>query len=215
MAAHWQLVDYNKLPFRYWVIDNFVDTSVFNLLDVLTEVPEPTWSGWVRYDNDCERGKRTTEDFSSCPKLSSLFDYLREQTHEIRQLTSISDLQPTMRCGGLHVTDPGGWLNCHLDAAIYPDGRERRANLVLFMNTTWTEHGGGNFELYNASARVVSATVASQFNRAVLWEASDLAYHGVSKVLGRMARLTAALYYLASPRPGVVRQRALFVPHRQ
>jgi hypothetical protein len=186
-------------------------------------LPPIEWSGWeARYENDCERGKRTCRDWAKLPAaVAAELAALNGLTWlgYLRRLTGITELaiDPYLHGAGLHITDPGGWLSPHLDYALHPKlpGMERRVNLLLFLNPTWREEWGGAFELGddlgNPAERVFPAP-----GRAVVWLPSDVAYHGTQRIAeDAPPRATLAVYYLAPARPGVVRKRALFVPNRR
>lgn len=206
-------------PFRHWVIEGFLEDPG-ECPRVHSAVPRPDWPHWVRYANDCEWGKRTCRDTDQLPAAAACLLYrLNEpaRVQQLEQLTGVADLVPDreLHGGGIHVTDPGGYLQCHLDYALHPSGLERRLNLVLFLNPVWRGEWGGAFDLYDDAGLHVVKRVFPAENRAVLWEASDLAYHGTELVApGASPRVTAAVYYLAQPRPGATRKRALFVPKR-
>lgn len=220
-------------PFKHWIAEPLLPGWDKDLLTAYTQTPPATWDGWeAHYDNDCERGKRTTRAGAS---ISAEWDRLfakllsPEFVAWLAGLTGVPDLRidPELYGAGIHVTEPGGHLACHLDYSRHSTlDLERRINLVLFLNPRWREEWGGAFELWDDSARNCVKRIYPAFGRAVVWEASDLAYHGTQKVekawmcakgngCGPVpSRTTAAVYYLASPRPNCTRKRALFVPSR-
>lgn len=201
---------YYANPFRHWIIEGFADPP--------KHAPLPD-GPWARYSNDCEKGKRTCNAIDRYGPWGQLFGWLLDPftVEGLTMLTGIDGLQAdqSLYGAGLHVTDPGGWLNCHLDYALHTNGMERRLNVVLFLNQEWREEWGGAFELWDEPARAVVQRIYPAWNRAVVWEASDLAYHGTQALThDAPPRITAACYYLAPARPGCVRKRALFVPCR-
>lgn len=205
-----------EVPFRHWVCDDFFP----RLNGEALELPGAADPVWVRYDNDCERHKRTSNDLAGLPPVwGSVFGRLFSPSvvSWLACLAEVTGLRadPTLHGGGVHVTDPGGWLQPHLDYALHPSGLERRLNLVLFLNPQWQTGWGGAFELYDDEGRRVVLRVFPSFNRAVIWEPSDTTFHGTQSLSKRAPpRVTAAVYYLADPRPGVTRKRALYVPRR-
>ncbi len=205
----------NVDPFRHWIIDDFTPAHVLTLSDVPVELP------WIHYSNELESNKRTCNDLAAMPgdwKQLLLWLNSTHVANTLALLTGVVDLQPDplLYGAGLHIADPGGHLNCHLDYALHECGLERRINLLLFLNRSWdADRNGGAFELYDASARRIAKRIAPRFNRAVIWEAGDLAYHGAERTADTApSRITACAYFLAPPRPGTVRRRALFVPSR-
>ncbi len=214
-------------PFTHFVVEDFAPAG---LVDGLSWVPGPEWAGWeARYDNDCERGKRTTRRLDAIgPGWGDLFGWLNGEllATTLGRTCGVYPLSPdpTAHGAGLHVTEPGGHLSPHLDYALHPllEGMERRLNLVLFLNREWREEWGGALELYDNAAATVGARIYPKLNRAVLWCPGDVEFHGTQRVeyvdderaANVPPRVTAAAYYLAPARPGVTRRRALFVPQR-
>lgn len=122
---------------------------------------------------------------------------------------------PTMHGGGLHVTAPGGHLNCHLDYDRHPvlPGRRRALNVILFLHPAWEPGWGGEFYLADPLGRPV-ASLAPEPGAVVAFEVSDVSYHGVLPVTGPAERVSYAEYYLAPAGPEHTRERALFMPTR-
>lgn len=208
----------SEVPFRHWVVDEFIDPTRMDVENAYHEVPPLGWSGWTWYGNDCEMNKLTAESLPG-HNIALMHRLIAEATEWISDLVGVPGLtlDGTMYGAGVHVMAPNGHLNCHLDYALAPHapGLERRANLILFLNPAWREEWGGALELYDDAARKVITRVYPRCNRAVIWESSDLAYHGVERVASHAPpRVTAASYYLAPARPGATRKRALFVPNR-
>lgn len=210
-------------PFRHWQIQwchhDWVENSDGLWAKVFAEVPGPEWTGWeASYDNDLECRKRTRREPLG-PYCHGLFQSWNSAWAAawLEELTGIDGLEadPTMHGGGIHVTDPGGYLAVHLDYARHPHfDLERRLNLVLFLNPAWFPEWGGAFLLCDQMGNVVKK-IYPEPHAAVLWEAGDLAYHGTEQVTAvAPPRVTVAFYYLTPPRPNVTRKRALFIPKR-
>lgn len=138
-----------------------------------------------------------------------------EFTQTIRDMAGIHDLIPVPfgHGGGIHVTDPGGYLGPHIDFAVCPPAPflERRASLIVYLSAG----DGGHLQLWNDDVSEVQSTIIPEFNRAVLFLNSDWSYHSVSPVQGMTSRASLAVYYCAPIRPGVTRKRALWVPDRK
>ena len=78
---------------------------------------------------------------------------------------------------------PGSRLEMHLDYSIHPvSGKERRVNLIVYMNRGWEEAWGGHLVLWEGTHEALSAEaarVAPTFNTAVLFRTSDVSLHGM------------------------------------
>ncbi len=203
-------------PFRHWIIDDLKGVKPI----YSCTIPQRGWTGWVHYNNDCEFNKRTTNKITELHQdLRDTFSFLfsPDWISGLKEFTGIEELQPdlTQWGAGLHATKFGGWLNCHLDYALHSSGLERRINAIAFLNTRWEEQWKGRFQLWDDSAREVVKSIDPKPGRVLVWESSDIAYHGTELVCGIDDRITAAVYYLAPARLGCTRKRALFVPKRQ
>lgn len=175
-------------------------------------MPSVTHPDWIRYENDCEKHKWTLE--RNLPTVwNQLLEYI--ESLPLDSLTGIADLKrdSSRRGAGLHVTMPGGFLAPHLDYALHPNGLERRANLILFLDDEPSEDGGA-LQLCDPFGKPLRTYYGLE-NRAIVFECGENSYHGVSRLAPTAKpRITAAAYYLAPPRPGVSRRRAMFLPPR-
>lgn len=160
----------------------------------------------------------------------------------LRRMTGVQDLEndPHMHGAGLHCHPVGGKLDMHLDYGIHPiSGKERRLNLILYLNEGWREEYGGDLQLWSQDALFPSPSKKSSennadnaednadavrhvypiFNRAVLFRTSDDSWHGMPDPLRcpeHEARKSLAIYYVTDPRPGLsehgaARPKARFV----
>lgn len=204
-------------PFRHWILDDafppLTPDEFAGIADLKFE---------VAYANDVEQGKLTLRDPDRMPAhaaaaLANLRDpeFVKRWAWE----TGIQGLEddPSLHGGGLHVMMPGGWLNTHLDYAQHPKLRhmERRMNLIAFMNPEWQMRWGGQLLLADALGKPVYE-ISPKPGRLVAFETGDFSYHGVRQVSPDcpFPRVSVAVYYLAPIRPGVTRQRALFMTNR-
>ncbi|HEX4608505.1 MAG TPA: 2OG-Fe(II) oxygenase [Urbifossiella sp.] len=197
-------------PVRWWVRDGWTAP----LTGAVPPAGHPCWE--ARYDNDLERGKRTTRDPGAVPGLNPLFVRMRGLAAEWSDRLGypVAD-DPTLHGGGLHVTAPGGALATHLDYDRHPlvPGRRRALNLIAFLSPAWRPEWGGGLVLCDPLGAVVTR-LAPAPGRLVAFEVGDLSYHGVEPVTGPAERVTAAVYYLGEAGPGNTRRRALFLPNR-
>lgn len=205
-------------PFRHWIEDD-----AWSLLDVdgaAAAFPPAHWPHWIRYSGPSEFGKRTCETRAVIPdKLLAAIDFLQSAYFVARlcDLTGIPDLcvDPTLRGGGLHQTVRGGYLDAHLDYQYHPTLHlARRINAILFLSD-WHSEWGGALEFWDAEGRGPVKSIEPQRGRLVLFECSDISYHGCPAPMtcpDNVTRNTVAVYYLSPP---VGRKRALFVPRRE
>lgn len=205
-------------PFRHWIIDDLFDADMIRDAEASFDghLGAP---GWVNYCNHFE-SKQTFNILARMPDEVRRCVYEWNTTAFARQLTDltgISGLYPDERMwgGGMHVMFGGDFLKPHLDHSHNPNGLERRLSMIVFLNSNWQDSWEGAFEMWSNAGQWSVKKVPVRFNRMVLFEGGVTAWHGVPIPLkcpeGTM-RKTIALYYLAYPRPGVVRRdRAQFV----
>lgn len=202
-------------PFRHWLCRDVAPAEL--VAAARAAIPPADSPGWVRYDNACERGKWAMEDPAHLPgPWRELLGRL-ESPGVVAELSRLAGVplqpDPARRGAGLHVMFPGGRLAPHLDYAAHPSGLERRVNLILFLDTG-PPHGGGALELCDPAGTAVRQ-IYPHAGTAVVWECGDDTVHGVERLNPEARpRVTAAAYYLAPPRPGCSRKRALFLPPR-
>lgn len=211
-------------PVRWGFIPNFPEVETVEPTD-LPPVEDPVWE--ARYDNDTEFRKHTTRRFELLEQKTTVATGRAVQsTIEVLSGLAVREIMaeklgcclypdPHRHGGGLHVTRPGGYLHTHLDYAKHPilPDRERRVNLIAFMNRVWEPEWGGEFVLTDPSG--VPVVRVPPTPGALLWfETGDLSYHGHLPVTGPVDRVTMAVYLLSDARPGTTRTRALFMPRR-
>jgi Rps23 Pro-64 3,4-dihydroxylase Tpa1-like proline 4-hydroxylase len=194
-------------PFAHTVIEDFLPRAVAQ--DVLDAFPAPEASLWRRY-SDGNQKKLASEREPEFPRVirhviaqlnSSLFVGFLEQLSGIDGLNP----DPHLRGGGLHQIEPGGMLEVHADFNWYPRLKlHRRMNLLLYLNQDWQEQYGGHLGLWDPEVSRCERRMLPLFNRCVIFNTTDTAYHGHPHPLacppGR-TRKSLALYYYSSQRP--------------
>lgn len=194
-------------PFPHIVIDDFLPSHVVE--NLLAEFPTAASVPWDTWDSEHE----VTLGLSDEKKMS---EYTREVLQQfncsvlldfLEALTGIDGLisDPFLRGAGLHQTQPGGFLNIHVDFNYHPRLRlDRRINLLLFLNRDWKEEYNGHLELWNRDVTRCVQRIAPLFNRCVVFNTTDFSYHGSPDVLKSpkgMTRKSLTLYYYSNGRP--------------
>jgi Rps23 Pro-64 3,4-dihydroxylase Tpa1-like proline 4-hydroxylase len=198
-------------PFRWWQYDGWCSAMS------LDRLPTPESALWeAHYSNDCERGKRTTR---ALIEPWARLMVLMESDISVSNWNQLLgyNVQPDRyhHGGGLHVTDPGGWLNVHLDYALHPHDKTkvRSLNLIAFLNPEWKHEWGGALILCEPLGKVCKRVYPAP-GRLFAFEVSDVSYHGVEEIIGPVPRVTTACYLLGQASGKETRQRALFMPNR-
>ena len=125
----------------------------------------------------------------------------------LENLTGIENILPdnTYVGGGMHKINTGGRLAVHADYNIHPEnGLHRRINLLLYLNKGWKSEWGGNLELWEKDMSKVTHSIEPIFNRAVIFNITDDAFHGHPHPLNcpeDVSRYSLALYYFTETRP--------------
>ncbi|HET6158079.1 MAG TPA: 2OG-Fe(II) oxygenase [Dongiaceae bacterium] len=145
-------------------------------------------------------------------KMEKLSDNHRAFFHEIYDplfmdtlayITGYSKLYSDFQLfgGGLHETWPGGFLNVHTDFNVHPStGKMRALNLLLYLNPDWKPEYEGYLELWPASMDRCAQRIAPLQNRAVIFQTSDISFHGHPIPLAcpeGTTRRSLAVYYYA------------------
>ena len=205
-------------PFEHVVIPDFLAEESAEA--VLAEFPGLDHPGWFRYHNPIER-KYALNALDDLPVISRLFQRFQspEFVRLVSEVTDISDLEPDplLHGAGLHFHPRGGKLDMHLDYSLHPVLRkERRVNLILYLNKDWDRAWGGDLQLWGADFAGCEASIAPNFNTAVLFRTSDVSYHGMPEPLTcpqGTGRKSAAVYYVSQPRAGAAaRPKAEYRP---
>lgn len=211
-------------PFPHVVIDNFFSTDVVKGL--LAEFGDAAADGWHVYWNPLEK-KYALNDFDSKPFVKRVFELLQsaECVALLKGVSGIESLEsdPHLHGAGLHFHPRGGKLDMHLDAGIHPiSGRERRLNLIVYLNEAWDAAWGGALQMWDTEFTRCVAAVEPRFNSALLFQTSDTSYHGLPRPIqcphGEGRKSLSIFYYCppssarAAPDGAQPRQKAQYRP---
>lgn len=204
-------------PFPHIVIDNFFNESILH--HAVEEIKQ--YDNWGYDPTDYVKEHQVNKHFTPwneeayeelkqiAPNTTYILNYLNNsQTLQyLETLTGISNLlaDNTWEGAGIHRISSGGKLGIHADFNWHKKMlAHRRINLLLYMNKNWEQEWGGNLELWerDLSAKVID--IAPIFNRAVIFNITDDAYHGHPIPMttpSDVFRFSFALYYFTKERP--------------
>lgn len=215
----------NASPFNHIVIDDFFKADIAEKLSVEALVAAPSWH---RYENAVEI-KKTCNNWNEFPSQTyQVFSYLVSDAFVafLREVTGCPDLVADvgLHGGGWHRHGSGGKLNTHLDYSIHPKtGMQRKLNLIAYMTKDWDPAWGGGLGLWShdeekAKAAEVEKVVECLFNRVVLFDTTQNSWHGLPDPIecpqGTFRSSLAVYYMIPAPQDISMRERALFVPHK-
>lgn len=203
-------------PFRYIVLDGFLDDA---FADSLRSGFPPLEKMKTHYSGINER-KAEDNDLT---KLDPNFTLLHQRLSApdflqwVTEITGIPALQTVEdRLGyGLHQGGDGSFLDIHIDYNIHPIARsQRKLNFLLFLNPGWKEDWGGFLQLWDARSGSDSREIAPIFNRVVIFECSEISFHGCSKVHvpPGITRKSIYQYYFVTPSRSVHYHDTVFKP---
>jgi Rps23 Pro-64 3,4-dihydroxylase Tpa1-like proline 4-hydroxylase len=213
-------------PFNHIVIDNFFLPEVAEQL--VKEFPAYDAEGvWNAHYNNPIENKKACNHWDKFPRTTySAFHYLTSFEFEniVANITGNTGVQADvgLHGGGWHAHTTSGKLNVHLDYSIHPKLQlERHYNLIVYITPDWNPAWGGGLELWDhnedGTPSALHTTVENRFNRAVLFDTTQCAWHGLPKDLvcpTGVMRQSMAVYYVTEPDASAnTRSRALFVPH--
>jgi len=210
----WQTSFNTAKPFRFLVIDDFLDPEfALRLAQKFPSLEEMN----VNYKGINER-KSEHSDFDGLPaEFGQLKRYLsmNEVTAAIETITKINNLELINdRFGfGLHQGGKDSFLDIHVDYNLHPiRQKQRRMNLIVFLNPGWHQDWGGALEFWNKDVTICEQSVLPLFNRCVLFECNEYSFHGYSKIScpEGTTRKSFYQYYFTKPEEKIVFHDTIF-----
>lgn len=199
----WKQQFNNAVPFRFLVIDNFLDPAIAAQLS--REFP-----ALEKMDVNYKGINEKKSEHSNFETLHPVFRELRNRithpaiTGAIEKIAGIEALETIGdRYGyGLHQGGTNSFLDIHVDYNLHPlRKKQRRLNLIIFLNPEWRPEWGGALEFWNREVTACVQSISPVFNRCVLFESHDYSYHGYSKIScpEHISRKSFYLYYFSAP----------------
>ncbi len=171
-------------PIRHLVIDNFLQKDIADSI----YAHFPSMEEMNTHYKGINEKKAEHSNFSS---LHESFEQLHQElsspkiTNWLKTVTGIDSLETINdRLGyGLHQGANNSFLDIHIDYNVHPIKKlYRKLNLILFFNEQWQQDWGGHLELWDADVKNCIQSIPPVFNRCVIFECSNISYHGYSKI---------------------------------
>lgn len=194
-------------PFPHIVIDNFLDLNLIQ--EVVKEFPTPEEKYQHGGNKTVLKGFQVNPlEVREKPAMKAMFDLI--ESEEVRNsLATICNSKTEILCdpeymgSGLLMAKDGGIHKVHRDrnrhpkTLLYP-----RLVLLIYFNEEWVSEYGGSFQLWN---RKINECVSIEplFNRCIIFENTNYAYHGISNVHlpPGMTRKALNFYYYTAEIP--------------
>lgn len=197
-------------PFPYIVIDNFLPEFILKkckqeiMSHDIWHYDTISWTQEFQQKKFYYPSDQTdmNEFQSKLPITTLVMDYLNsdEFLKFLCSLTGHSELfrDPKLTGGGIHRIKRGGKLAVHIDYNEHPETkRQRKLNVLIYLNEDWKSEWGGNLELWTKDLKSKEVEIEPIFNRAVIFDI-DNAPHGHPIPLNspeNVDRYSLALYY--------------------
>lgn len=168
-------------PFRHIVADGLFDDAL--LSEAAEQFPPDNSTLWFQCGSPLEKKFYCNRVDLLEPVVSALVRRLNrlDVARVVGKVMGIRGLvvDPSLHGAGLHMMEPGGKRDVHLDVTEHPRlPLRRRVNLVLYLNDYWQDAWGGALELWDPTLTRSFVRISPNFNRLVLFEVHDRAYHG-------------------------------------
>jgi len=193
-------------PFKNVVIPNFLNADVIE--NIHNEFPCDFNKNidWFHYNNPLEV-KYLNSAINNMPMCIRDVYYAlstTQMTNLISNMTGIQELEcdPTLYGSSIHAHGRHGRLNLHLDYEKHPllPNKERRINIILFLNKDWKREWNGHSELWNENVTECIKKQCVVYNTAFIFQTNDISWHGVPEKIMCPAnhyRKTLAYYYIS------------------
>lgn len=204
----------NARPYRHVVIENFLSEETANKL--FSNFPDD--ADMSRHYKGLNEMKSEGSNFGAFDTaFSDVKKALNDENFRktLEKITGITDVFSTDDAmgSGVHQGRNGSYLDVHIDFNIHHlSNVHRRLNLLIFLNKNWKESYGGKLELWNADVTKCEQEYLPLFNRCVIFETSDISYHGYSKITipANESRKSFFCYYYTKPGKGIKYHDTIF-----
>lgn len=195
----------NNKPFSHCIIENFLSNDYCEALEKEFPTNIETKNTWYKYFNPLEI-KYARDDIQNFNETLEKYFYLLSSNiflEKIKKITNIKDLEidDYLHGAGIHLHPKRGRLQMHLDYEKHPySGKQRRINIIFFLNRDWNPEWNGQTELWDKEMKKCVKKVDIVFNRALIFKTNEISYHGLPEPINsplNVYRKTIAYYYVS------------------
>ena len=189
-------------PFEHIIIPNFLNLDfIKQISDHFPKVNDK----WYHYNNPIEVKFAYDNIYQLEECIKNYFNLLstEEITKVFRKITDIKDLEfdPYLHGAGLHAHPQNGRLNMHLDYEKHPHtNKQRRLNLILYLNEEWSPEWNGHTELWNQDMTKCVVKSPVKFNTCLIFKTNEISWHGLPEKIqcpDEIMRKSLAYYYIS------------------
>jgi hypothetical protein len=205
LRDHWRKAQ----PFPFIKIDDFLEPSIVSkIADAFPDFEHALEDGRA-FDGVNERRKVQITDSRRFPKPIAELNAALASSDFLADLSYVSGIPDLLADshlvgGGMHLTGSGGRLDVHVDFNFMEErALHRRMNLLLYLNPNWKSEWGGEIQLWDKEVQRCEQAFAPVLNRCVIFETSEISYHGVTPVAREapFPRHSFATYYYTQEAP--------------
>lgn len=203
--------EWNKdSPTRFVVIEGMMEEGVCQQLADFSAISDMLRQP-LQKSHKHVRGKVGVSDRMRMSDIQRTFFEAINSRRFLSFLESITGIVPiyadeSLNGGGLHEIRTGGYLNVHVDFNFDPiSKRNRRLNLLLYLNDDWRNEWNGDIELWDRMLDRPFFSACPSSNRVLIFETSETSYHGHPAPLASppsITRKSMAVYYYSDWQEG-------------
>ena len=195
-------------PFPHIILDNFLDESFFQNLDV-DKIKTNKQKGLL-FNTEIETNKWTSKNVELNEDISKIVNelYKTNFVKNLSKLSKIKDLFSTnvgnTALANYHEMYQSGFLGTHVDHSSEPNtGLPHVLNIILYLSKNWDKKWGGETVLANDDGTKILKSIEYIPNRAVIFLHSPFTFHGVTKIHDNLTKRSTIYvdYYSKSNNP--------------
>ena len=193
-------------PYNNVIIPNFLNDELIEQITEDFPCDFQENEDWFYYNNPLEV-KYLNSSIENFPKSIKDLYYILSTNQLVNifsKISTIRDLEydTTLYGSSLHSHGRNGRLNLHLDYEKHPilENKERRLNLILYLNKEWNDEWNGHSELWNENVSECITKHSVKFNSALLFQTNNMTWHGTPEKIKcpeGQYRKTLAYYYIS------------------
>jgi Rps23 Pro-64 3,4-dihydroxylase Tpa1-like proline 4-hydroxylase len=206
------------LPWRHLVLNNLVDPRVVRdaeaqELERALSLKRQSGHRIVKSESP-QVGGEAAKDILTALRTPEFVEFLE-------QVTGVTDLvaDASFEKAGLHVSPPGAFQALHRDFRLHSvTGYFHRVNVLVFLNSDWSEELGGELELWPADTSACGQRILPTAGKTVIFETTPTSIHGIPDPIrcpsGRARLSLASYYYTERPGPEDRKEPHFLLPKR-